>query len=62
LTSKLKREHGRRIGHTLRKPASAIENDALYWNPQGEKDRTTKKNLENNRRRNNRDGKDLERG
>jgi hypothetical protein len=31
----IKNRNWRWIGHTLRKPASAIEKDALDWNPQG---------------------------
>jgi hypothetical protein len=42
LTSKLKRKWTW-IGHTLRKPAGAIENDALDWNPQGARRRRPRK-------------------
>jgi hypothetical protein len=31
----IKKRKWRWIGHTLRKSAGAIENDALDWNPQG---------------------------
>jgi hypothetical protein len=32
---RIKKRKWRWIGHTLRKPAGAIEKDALDWNPQG---------------------------